>query len=78
FYYTASQNQQLKLHKVCLLDYDGRIVTTSMLNTNRLMRPNVTFIEERTFELPIKDDLEMLNICREVMDSEIISSVDLA
>ena len=23
------------------------------------MRPNVTFIEERTFELPIKDDLEM-------------------
>jgi len=78
FYYTASQNQQLKLHKVCLLDYDGRIVTTSMLNTNRLMRPNVTFIEERTFELPIKDDLEMLNICREVMDSEIISSVYLA
>ncbi len=78
FYYTASQSPELKLHKVCLLDYDGKIVRTSMLNTNRHMRPVVTFIEEREFELQEKNDMEMLNICREVMDSEIVSSVYLA
>jgi len=78
FYYTASQAQELKLHKVCLLDYDNKTVRSSILNTNRQMRPVVTFIEEREFDLPKKDDLEMLNICREIMDSEIISSVYLA
>ncbi len=78
FYYTASQSPELKLHKVCLLDYDGKTVRSSILNTNRQMRPVVTFIEEREFDLSKKDDLEMLNICREIMDSEIISSVYLA
>ncbi len=78
FYYSASQPEELRIHKVCLLDYDGEVLRTSVLSTNRLMKPAVTTIEEREFELPEKNDQELLNICREVMDSEIISSIYLA
>ncbi len=78
FYYSASQPEELRLHKVCLLDYDGSRVRTGMLSTNRQMKPSVTMIEEREFELPEKNDRDLLDICREVMDSEIISSVYLA
>ena len=78
FYYSASQSEELKINKVCLIDYDGKTVRTGMLSTNRNMKPLVTFIEERQFELPEKDDAGMLAICRRVMDSEVISSVYLA
>ncbi|MCR5651870.1 MAG: hypothetical protein K6F86_11895 [Lachnospiraceae bacterium] len=78
FYYSASQSEELKINKVCLVDYDGKTVRTGMLSTNRNMKPNVTFIDERQFELAEKSDIGMLNICRQVMDSEIISSVYLA
>ncbi len=78
FYYSASQAEELKINKVCLIDYDGKIVRTGMLSTNRRMKPFVTFIDERQFELPEKNDSGLLAICRRVMDSEAISSVYLA
>ncbi len=78
FYYSASQPEELRLHKVCLLDYSGNVVRSSILSTNRQMKPNVTMIEEREFELPEKKDDELLDICREIMDSQIISSVYLS
>lgn len=78
FYYSASQSDELKINKVCLIDYDGKIVRTGMLSTNRRMKPFVTFIDERQFELPEKNDAGLLAICRRVMDSEVISSVYLA
>ncbi|MBO4374075.1 MAG: hypothetical protein J5829_03115 [Lachnospiraceae bacterium] len=78
FYYSASQAEELRFNKVCLIDYDGKSVRTGMLSTNRNMKPNVTFIDERQFELPEKNDIDLLRICREVMDSEVISSVYLA
>ncbi len=78
FYYSASQSEELKINKVCLVDYDGKTVRTGMLHTNRNLRPFVTFIDEKEFELPEADDIGMMNICREIMDSEVISSVYLA
>ncbi len=78
FYYSASQPEELKINRVCLIDYDGKTVRTGMLSTNRNMKPNVTFIDERQFELPEKNDAGLLRICRQIMDSEVISSVYLA
>ncbi len=78
FYYSASQSEELKVNKVCLVDYDGSTVRTGMLHTNRMLRPFVTFIDEKEFELPEKSDTGLLNICRQIMDSEVISSVYLA
>ena len=78
FYYTMNQPEELRLHKVELLDYDGDRLKSSMLSTNSHMRPHVTMIEERTFDLPEKNDAGLLEICREIMDSEAISSVYLS
>lgn len=78
FYYTMNQPEELRMRRVELLDYDGEAVRSSMLSTNTHMKPHVTMIDSRKFELSAKDDLQLLEICRELMDSESVSSVYLS
>ena len=66
------------MNKIALFDYDGTAVRTMLLSTRTDMRPHVSMVEERVFDLPMKDDLGFLGIARAVLDSEIVSAVYLS
>ena len=78
FYYTVNQPEEMRKYKVALLDYNDNAIKASMLSTNRHVRPAVTLIDEKKYRFDKKDDEKLLDICRQFMDSEIVSSVYLS
>ena len=78
FYYAMNQDAHLTMNKIALFDYNGTAVRTMLLSTRTDMRPHVSMVEERVFDLPMKDDLGFLGIARAVLDSEIVSAVYLS
>ncbi len=78
FYYAMNQDAHLTMNKIVLFDYNGSAVRTMLLSTRTDMRPHVSMVEERVFDLPMKDDMGFLGIARTVLDSEIVSAVYLS
>ena len=78
FYYAMNQDPVLTKNKVALFDYDGDTVRSMLLYTRVDMRPHLSMVEERVFDMAMKDDLCFLEVARSVLDSEIVSAVYLS
>ncbi|MBQ9361232.1 MAG: hypothetical protein IJT96_09390 [Lachnospiraceae bacterium] len=78
FYYAMNQDASLTKNKIALFDYDGAIVRSMLLYTRVDTRPHLCMVEERDFDMTLKDDLSFLEIARSVLDSEIVSAVYLS
>lgn len=78
FYYAMNQEQELTRNKIALFDFDGQRLRSMMLSTRLDVRPHVSMVEERVFDMPGKDDGTFLEIARSILDSEIVSAVYLS
>ncbi len=78
FYYAMNQEPELTRNKIALFDYDGTSVRSMMLSTRLDVRPHVSMVEERIFDMPAKNDHAFLDIARSILDSEIVSAVYLS